>query len=381
MSKFLIASYYTIQDMASGGKRRVNELARALQEDVLLVQPAPTHPSFFCSPFPADFGRRKRGINWGIFNLYWPANRRAARRTVAQYPPQVIIETSIWCHDAFSGCRVPRVLDAQNVDGRTMEERFGRRHYFTRLVRAQERRTVQEVAHVFCCSDIDAEFFCRDYALPDHRVTVAPNGVHLERSPIDDPETAKVRRELDGRCILFFMGKLDYTPNIEALNFIARTVLPELERRMPGRFVCLVSGGPRWPGCAMHPGLRYLGQVPHVAPWIALADICLAPVFSGSGTRLKILEYLAGGKPVVATAKAAEGLALVHGGEVLLAERQCFADAVFQLENNPGAARDMGGRGRLLVQSRYTWEQTSKIWRDGLARIIRAETSPGDLRA
>lgn len=370
MPDILLTSYYTIQNAATGGKRRVDELVRALQPDVFLLQPTPAHPEFGGLGYPVDLGRRKRGINWGMFNLYWPANRRMARRAAAEQAPSVLLATSIWCHDAFSGLSIPRALDAQNVDGRAIAERFGRAHPFTRLVRAQERRVVGQVARLFCCSETDAELFGRDYGVPEDKIRVAPNGVRPARPDVRDPAAERMAAELAGRCILFFMGKLDYSPNEEALAFIADTLLPKLDKRMPGRFVCLVAGGPRLPDGIRHPLLRPLGQVPDIAPWLRIATLCLAPVFSGSGTRLKVLEYLAAGKPVVATAKAAEGLAVENGRELRLAEKTDFAEAVCRLEQDTTGAREMAERGRRLVQADYSWERTAGIWRNGLAPFL-----------
>lgn len=374
MSAILLTSYYTIQNPATGGKRRVTELVRALQPDVFVLQPPPLHPEFTGGAYPLDCGRRKRGINWGMFNLYWPANRRTARQTAATQTPQVLLATSIWCHDAYSGLGIPRVLDAQNVDGHAIAERFGPGHPFTRLVRAQERRVTRQVERIFCCSDTDAELFRRDYGIPADKILVAPNGVRPSPAGLRDPQAEHWAGERAGRCYLFFMGKLDYAPNQEALAFIANDLLPELERHLPGRFLCLVSGGPRMPSGIRHPLLHYVGQVPEIAPWLALADICLAPVFSGSGTRLKVLEYLAAGKPVVATAKAAEGLAVADGRELCLAEKPDFAAAVQRLAHEPVPAGDMAERGRQLVQRDYSWERTARIWRDGLAPFLRVQS-------
>lgn len=372
MSAILLTSYYTIQHPATGGKRRVDELLRALQPDVLLLQPPPPHPEFTGEAYPFDWGRRKRGINWGMFNLYWPANRRHARRIAATHTPRVLLATSIWCHDAFAGLGIPRILDAQNVDGRAIAERFGAGHPFTRLVRAQERRVTRQAERIFCCSDTDAEWFRRDYDIPAAKICVAPNGVRPPPTGRRDAQAEQWARERAGRCILFFMGKLDYSPNQEALAFIANELLPELERQRPGMFLCLVSGGPQMPSGISHPLLHHVGQVPEIAPWLALADICLAPVFSGSGTRLKVLEYLAAGKPVVATAKAAEGLAITDGRELCLAEKPDFATMVQRLAQESERAGEMAERGRQLVQRDYSWERTAQIWREGLAPFLRA---------
>lgn len=370
MSAILLTSYYTIQNTATGGKRRVDELVRALQPDVFLLQPAPAHPGFAGAGYPSDFGRHKRGVNWGMFNLYWPPNRRVARRVAAAQAPKVLLATSIWCHDSFAGLGIPRALDAQNVDGRAIAERYGLNHPFTHLVRAQERRVVRQVECLFCCSETDAEIFRCDYGVPDAKIRVAPNGVRPPRTSVRDPAAERLAAERAGRCFLLFMGKLDYAPNEEALGFISKDFLPELERRMPGRFLCLVCGGPEMPAGVHHPALRFLGQVPDVTPWLELADVCLAPVFSGSGTRLKVLEYLSAGKPVVATAKAAEGLNTADGRELRLAEKPDFAAAVCGLVQDAAGARAMAERGRQLAQTGFSWERTADVWRAGLAPFL-----------
>lgn len=367
MSRLLVASYYTIQDLATGGKRRVHELVSALAPDVMLVQPDPPHPDFPVATFPVDFGRRKFLINWGIFNLKWPRNRRNARAAAQAISPSAIVLDSIWCHDAFSGLGIPRVLDAQNVDALAIRERFGKNHPFSKMVHACERRVVSEVDLVFCCSDIDAATMRELYGVDANKLVVAPNGARIADETAEDPAATRFRAIHRDKTVLLFMGKLDYAPNVEALEFVANRLLPALEKRHPGRFVCVVTGGPGLPPTVKHPAVVYAGRVPVVAPWIKMADICLAPVFSGSGTRLKILEYMGLGRPVVATAKAAEGLDVVDGRDVCLAERDGFADAVSALAAAPEKAAEIAARGQQLIKSNYTWDRTAHIWRTALA--------------
>ena len=366
----LVAAWYTVQDESSGGKRRVAELLRALAPQVRLLQPAPAHPDVAGAGFPVDFGRRKIGINWGMFNLYWPRNRRLARRLAAEWKPSVVVTTSIWCHSAFDGLGIPRVLDAQNVDAATIEERFGARHPFTRWVAAVERRVLAESDRVLCCSRTDADRFRETYGVPEEKLAVVPNGVSLSATPSSpSPEAAALRAQDAGKTILYFMGKSDYAPNAEALRYIADRLLPDLERLAPGRFVCWASGGgPGLPSGTGHPSLRWLGRVPEVPPWLAAADIAIAPVESGGGTRLKILEFLGAGKPLVATPKAAEGIDLVPGTEAELVPLEAFAETILRVSSNPVQAAAMGAAGRARMRAAYTWESIHARWRAELAR-------------
>lgn len=364
----LVVSYYPVQDEASGGRRRIGELLRALAPHVRMLQPVPLHPAVAGAAFPVDFGRRKIGINWGMFNLYWPANRRIARKCAAEWKPSVVISTSIWCHSAFDGMGLPRVLDAQNVDAAAVAERFGDGHPFTRRVRAAEARVVREVEKICCCSAVDAERFQRDYGVPSEKLVVVPNGVRLSADPVVlAPEAAELRARDAGKTILYFMGKMDYAPNVQAMEFITRELLPELERREPGRYVCWVSGGPALPPGVTHPALRYLGLVPAVLPWLAAADVALAPVETGGGTRLKVLEYLGAQKPMVATPKAVEGVNLRDGVDARLVSLPAFADAVQWMAGHRAEAAAIAAAGLETVRANYTWEASARRWRAALA--------------
>jgi len=372
MSKALVVSYYTIQDLATGGKRRVDELVRALLPSVSLLQPKPAHPVYPCHTFPLDFGRRKRLINWGIFNFYWPTNRSAAQSVINSVQPDVIIIDSIWCYRAVANLGPPILLDAQNVDALAIAERFGPRHPFTRLVTREEAYVARSVQHLFCCSDIDADLMRNRYGVPGEKISMSPNGVRVAASDAQDPAADAVRREHHEKVLLLFMGKLDYAPNVEALEFLDRVVLPELEKRHPGRFHCVVTGGPGLPAHIHHPMIHYAGRVADVAPWLNIADICLAPLFSGSGTRIKILEYLGAGKPVVATPKAAEGIEVVHQRDLLLADASNFASAVLTMADDPAKAASMAAHGTSLVQNRYSWDHAAAVWREGVRKSLMA---------
>ena len=364
----MVVACYPVQAETFGGQRRIGELLRALTPRVRLLQPEPAHPGLPGAGFPADFGRRKRGVKWGMLNLYWPRNRKLARRLAADWKPSVIVTSSIWCHSAFDGLGIPRVLDAQNVDAATVAERFGARHPVTRMVAAAERRVLAESDMVFCCSGTDAFRFRRDYAVPADKLRVIPNGVTVEDPPPCAEATAQRERDA-GKTVLYFMGKTDYAPNEEALRFIAGRLLPELERLAPGRCVCWVSGGgPGLPAGVEHPSLRWLGRVPEVPPWLAAADIAIAPVESGGGTRLKVLEFLGAGKPMVATPKAAEGVDLVPGTEAELVPLEAFAETILRLAAEPARAAAMGAAGREKMRRAYTWESIRARWRAELAR-------------
>ncbi len=228
---------------------------------------------------------------------------------------------------------------------------------------------VRAVDHVVACSAADAEGFRRRYGVPAERITVVPNGAELnfeERARASAVDPTVEKRLAGAQHVLLFMGKLDYQPNRVALGFLADEVLPRLEAA-GGRWRLLVVGGPvpagPWPASFV-----FAGRVADVAPYLMRADVCAAPIFSGSGTRLKILEYMAAGRPVVATPKAAEGLDVENGRHLVIAEAAEFAEAVARVARERDLADALGRAGRDLVRERYSWDASRERWRGVFAR-------------
>jgi glycosyltransferase involved in cell wall biosynthesis len=367
MAKALLLSYWNVSDPAFGGGRRINALIDALPGQVVLCQPGSPHPACESVTYRTDFGRRKRGINWGMFNFLWPANARLVRSLVERRRPPVIIMTSMWNYFPLRALKgVPIVLDAHDVNAIAVGERLGDRHPFTCLVRAWEAYVVRRIDHLFVCSPRDREQFMARYGLAPDRVTVAPNGVTLRPRP--PPSDAPGDRP----CTLFFMGKLDYQPNAEGLAFLDSRVMPELERRAPGRFRLVVTGGPV-PARPLHPSISCLGVLPdaELRQTLQRADLCLAPIFSGSGTRVKILEYMAAARPVLSTAKGAEGLGCVDGEHLQLAEPDAFAEAILALAQDPARRQRIGEAAWDHVRRNFDWTQAVHVrWHAVLNRWL-----------
>ncbi len=370
----LVLSYWNLNDPSFGGARRIQALLDLLGSRVVLCQPAPPHPRLKTRAFRPDLGRRKIGINWGMFNFLVPTTAARVRRLLRSDRPALIVLTSIWAYLPLRRMPdlPPVVLDAHDVLGNAIAERFGENHLFTRWVRSWEKRVVRQVDHVFTCSDLDRTEFMNRYTIPAERVTTVSNGVdmHLwgEAERRAKPIDSTVEKEVKDAVVLFFMGKLDYQPNRQALAFLADRLMPELEGTDKGRFKLLVCGGPA-PDVAPHPSMLFAGRVEDIVPYVCRADICLAPIFTGSGTRLKILEYMAAGKPVVATPKGAEGISGVSGEHFELVEVDGFADAIRRLAADPAGARSMGTAGRQLVAERYDWSAIRAGWERVLSEL------------
>ncbi|MDD8015708.1 MAG: glycosyltransferase family 4 protein [Acidobacteriota bacterium] len=215
------------------------------------------------------------------------------------------------------------------------------------------------------------------------RCVIIPNGVDTDKfAGIPESLVGRVKEKyrLCGRTALF-MGLTDFGPNREALDFLIDHVFPRVVHRCPDARLVVIGGDLK----TAKPWLINPGILPHedVPPFVRACDICLAPIFSGSGTRLKILEYMAAGKAVISTAKGAEGIDVEPGRDIVIAEsRDDFVRDICLLLNDPVLARGTGHEAMVAVRQKYSWRDIASkledvssglVCGDGMASFSRRE--------
>jgi glycosyltransferase involved in cell wall biosynthesis len=162
----------------------------------------------------------------------------------------------------------------------------------------------------------------------------------------------------DTRRDLLFVGSMDYHANIDAAVRFATDLWPLVRERLPGfRFVIVGrSPTPAVQALAKMPGVVVTGTVEDVRPYYRNALAEVVPLRVGSGTRLKILEAMAAGVPVISTRLGAEGLEVSNGRDILLAETpEDLLGAIQALTNSPERRQSIAAAGRETVGSRYDW--------------------------
>jgi polysaccharide biosynthesis protein PslH len=158
---------------------------------------------------------------------------------------------------------------------------------------------------------------------------------------------------------LIYSGALTYHANFDAVDYFLREIFPMIQNKRPGiKFLVTgrLNGVPvgRLPNCN---GVIFTGYLNDIRPTIARSMVNVVPLRIGGGTRLKILESLALGTPVVTTAKGAEGLDLVDGRDIIIANDPAdFAAAVLRLLGDGKLRESISSAGRLAVASQYDWE-------------------------
>ncbi len=256
-----------------------------------------------------------------------------------------------------AGSTRPRTAVVQhNVEWARLQE-FGHR---VSRIRRVEQGLLARVDDVIAVSDDDRRRMVAA-GLDPARVTVIPHGVDVQRFRVARPAGIRARYGIpEDAPLLFFHGTLHYWPNTEAVAFIAQHLLPRLIAARPDARVLIVGRSP--PRYYDHPAITFTGPLDDLPQAIAAADLCICPLRAGGGTRMKILEYLAAGKPVLSTTKGAEGIPIVDGRELCIADGvEAFASAALRLLDDPDGRARLGREAARFAE-RYDWSAVAEAY-------------------
>lgn len=204
-------------------------------------------------------------------------------------------------------------------------------------------------------SDEDAALMQEQFGVGE--VAVVENGV--------DTEFFRPQRDVErDPSRLLFLGSLDWRPNQDGVNLLLNEIFPRVRREVPNATLALVGRHPpEWlrVQAAATPGVRLHANVPDVRPFLATCGMLVVPLRIGGGSRLKILEALASGTPVVSTRIGAEGLKLTHGRDLHIADgSEELAAAIVRGIRHPYELEDAAENGRRVVLQQYDWNQLAE---------------------
>jgi len=257
-----------------------------------------------------------------------------------------------------SRCTAKRVLSTHNIESQRFEREIPLSPWGLRrlalmsnalLFPAWEQKSVRQFDGAVAVSAHDRDWLQQN--LPGGRVALVPNGVDT-RYFHPDPHAAIGPS-------LVFTGVMDYPPNVDAVVWFVEEIFPHLLARYPQIRFDIVGArpSPRVLALKSRAGVNVTGEVPDVRPYVRQATAFVVPLRSGGGTRLKILQAMALGCPVISTRIGAEGLEVAQGDTVLFAEDG--AQFLKQLEGifeSPDLRQRLVRQGRDLVTRRYEWQ-------------------------
>jgi sugar transferase (PEP-CTERM/EpsH1 system associated) len=282
----------------------------------------------------------------------------------------------------------PAVIFTHNVESEiwrrhadTTHGLLGRLLYgaqYRRMLR-YESRALQRFDGVLAVSEADRNTFARLYPGAIRRpVHVVPTGVDTDYfAPVaisHQPSAISHQPSaISHPNSLLFTGSMDWLPNEDAMLFFCRDVLPAIRAQVPDATLTIVG---RAPTPAVQrladevDGVRVTGRVDDVRPYMREASVYVVPLRIGGGTRLKIFEAMATGKAVVSTTVGAEGLPIVAGEHLLIADQPgTFARAVVDLLRDADRRTALEAAARSLVVERYDWSAVAGALEEALQAI------------
>ncbi len=228
-----------------------------------------------------------------------------------------------------------------------------------------ERRALSRYDRVVAVSEPDAAWL-RELggAGAAARISVIPNGVDLESfTPTSVPKGPRV----------LFPGSFDTGPNVDGALWFCSEIWPRIKAAVPQATLQLVGRAPveavvRLQGA---PDVTLDADVPSIEPYFAAARVIVVPLRIGTGTRLKALEAMASGRPVVGTTIGLEGLGVVDGSQALVRDDSAaIADAVIKTLNDDALARSLAASGRAHVEARFGWDRVGRDFVEVVSELL-----------
>jgi sugar transferase (PEP-CTERM/EpsH1 system associated) len=304
-------------------------------------------------------------LPYAIARYEVPALRRRLRRLCREHTVDVVVcdflAPSI---NVPNDLGVPMVLFQHNVEAMIWERHAQvarhplKKAYMTEQWRRMKRfegNECRRFSSVVAVSTQDAEVFRRDYGVAE--VPDVPTGVDTDYF-VRQPEVPRTPGSM------VFTGSMDWMPNEDGIAWFAEAILPRIRAAIPTATLTIVGRNPTPKVRALHApeaGVSVTGSVPDVRPYLASHQLFIVPLRVGGGTRLKIYEGMTMGLPTVSTTIGAEGLPVVDGEHLVLADDpEAFAQACIALLNDQARCEAMGNAADSYVREHFGWDGVAK---------------------
>jgi polysaccharide biosynthesis protein PslH len=303
----------------------------------------------------------------------------AIRKKFAELQPDLIIVYS--CNVAQFAEHfpsVPRIMQFGDLDSLKWRQYAEHSRIPLKWVYAIEERRLlayeQRIARGFSTALVHTEVEKRDFErlIPGVPVAVVGNGVDLDYFR----PTGATKRPAS----IVFTGVMDYRPNIDAVVWFCNEILPMVQSEIPEASLVVCGSRPALPvqQLARRKGITVTGWVPDTRPYLAAAEIFIAPLRMARGVQNKVLEALAMGLPCVASTAAWSGTVIPEGEGILVADRpEDFAGHVIGLLRDADWRSGMARRARAAAEANYRWD----VQMARLDRAIASALSPSRPRA
>jgi glycosyltransferase involved in cell wall biosynthesis len=361
--KILVISPFGIFPTYSGFATRVYNLIKQLsnQHKVLLlyVDFDKRHIETSYSDYLPNVVKYNIKASKRWMQLFHPLLILKGVKVIKNEKIDLIIAESIWAglHAVILHIltRVPYYFNEHNVEY-IRWKRMGKK--YSRILKIYEKYCCKFAKKIFCVSEGDRQLI-HELGIDIDRIITIPNGVDTEKFKVDIKKRDEVRKKLNLSIktpIILFSGSLSYIPNFQAVQIIHDILLDKTLNMIPDVKFLIIGSNP--PMQYKHEAIIFTGFVEKIEDYITASDVVIAPLISGGGTKLKIVEAVACGKTVITTNIGAEGLINEQTKDALRIadDWDKFVDEIIStLKNQKSDNIPIG------FIKKYSWENIGKI--------------------
>lgn len=279
----------------------------------------------------------------------------------------VIASTDVMAVYALNtGQDVTKILELHNSLTRWMRERFYQHTNWPQKARCWltwKKAQVYE-SKLFNSFDLVTMVSHQDKTEPMLRIGLDSRHIHVVANGVDCQSYRPMSLPVQANTLIY-NGAITYSANFDAVSYFLQEILPLIRQTVPDVLVKVTGSisNVDISKLSLDRNVQFTGFVDDIRPLVGRATACVAPIREGGGTRLKILEAMALGTPVVATSKAAEGLEVVDGKHILLADNpEEFSEKTIRLLFDSRLRESIVQNARQLVEKKYDWQDIGRLF-------------------
>lgn len=300
-----------------------------------------------------------------VIRNFTPETKRAVMRELSRESFDLIHAETFYMMPNIPSTQTPIILVEQTIEYLGYES-FANKIWVPFLkpllnldihkIRRWEEFYWKSCTKLITMSQDDKEFIAEAIG-ESEKIEVVSNGV-------DVGWFEEKQKNLPAHPTILFVGTFNWLPNVEAVKFLVQEVWPKVKHRLSDAKLWIVGNAPTTEIFAFQQkdqSITVTGGIPDIRDAFNGAHVLLAPVFSGKGTRYKILEAMASDTPIVATTTAVEGLGLDHGVQVMVGDTaEDLAQQTVTLLQNTQLQKKLAGNGKQFVKAQYDWKKISQ---------------------